>query len=318
MKNSFIVIGLLVVAIWVFYFSGSSMEKEQVKTLTQTVERQLDEVRKALDANTMRNDVILTTYAEQLKKTKPELAPLVTNLEKDATSENPAVKSLQERLDKVKSHPESVGSGKREDLVQELQLLKTATNPATFNDSLTDSINVLADLSAGSLGRINAPPVGKDGAVAQPGSQLVGNPNYGQWTQSNGMSVWEWYGAYAMFRDLFGGRNYNYNNWSQQRPWSYYNDYGRDTYGSRNERNAFESVDQRQRKTYGADSTRRTSSYSRKPNPAFSAPPVSSSRYESSSTPRRESKYTSSSRRSSSYSSGSSSRPRSYGGGRRR
>lgn len=314
MKNHLLLLAGLIGAIWIFYFSGSNNEKEQIKTSTQVVERQLAEVQKALDANSMRNDVILTTYAEQLKKNKPELAPLITNLEKDATSESPALKSLQARLDKVKNAPDSIGSGSREEVMQEVSALKVATNPATYNDSLTDSINVIADLSGGTLPRINAPARGADGAAAQPGSQLVGNPNYGQWKSNNGMSIWEWYGAYSMFRDLTGGRNYNYDSWQQQRPWSYYNDHGRSSYGSRSERSQFDAVDQRQRKTYGADQTRRSSSYS-KPNPSFQPAPTPQRSYQSA--PSRDNKYTSSTRRSSSYSSGSGAR-RSYGGGRRR
>jgi hypothetical protein len=311
-KHVLLIIGLII-AIGIFYSTGSRNEKADIAALTKTVEQQVAGLHTALDAGTLRNDAILTTYAEQLKKTKPELAPLVTNLEKDATSASPALKALDERLAKVKS-PDSVGTGTREDVFQELMLLKTASTPSVFNDSLTDSINVIADLSGGTLARINAPPKNAEpGAVAQPGSQLVGNPAYGHWQQNNGMSIWEWYGAYAMFRDLTGGRNYNYNNWSQNRPWSYYNDYGRDTYASRNERTSFADNDARQRKTYGAQDGRRSSFYAKKTNPAFSAPPVSSSSFSSSSPANQNNKYQSSPRRSSSYSS-----PRRSSGGRRR
>jgi hypothetical protein len=304
-KIQFLVIAGLIAAVWIYSSSGSSSASEQ-KHLTQTVERQLAEVKNALDNGTMRNAAILKTYSDELKKAKPELTPLITNIEKDATPGNPALQSFEQRLEKVKSDPDSLG--KTQDVLQELAQLKTATNPAIFNDSLTDSINVIADLSGGTLPRINAPPKDAEaGAVAEAGSQLVGNPHYGSWVQSNGSSVWQWFAAYAMFSHLTN-RGYDYNNWAATRPWSYYNDRGRDAYGSMNERKAFSDVDARQRKTYGSAQGRRDSFYAKKTNPAFSS--ATNDRYANSSVSNQNSGYTTEARprRSSSYS-----RPRSMG-----
>lgn len=41
--------------------------------------------------------------------------------------------------------------------------------------------------------------------AAPPGYQYIGNPRYGQWRQRNGTSFWEFYGRYALMRDLFWG-----------------------------------------------------------------------------------------------------------------
>ncbi|MBN1352245.1 hypothetical protein JXJ21_22805 [candidate division KSB1 bacterium] len=49
----------------------------------------------------------------------------------------------------------------------------------------------------------------KDGvnrSPAPPGYQYIGDPRYGQWrTDSRGNSFWEFYGKYALFRDLLFG-----------------------------------------------------------------------------------------------------------------
>lgn len=44
-----------------------------------------------------------------------------------------------------------------------------------------------------------------------PGYEYVGNPRYGQWTQQSGGSFWQFYGQYALMRDLmgWGGRSVN-------------------------------------------------------------------------------------------------------------
>jgi len=52
----------------------------------------------------------------------------------------------------------------------------------------------------------------KDGVTSSsaspPGYQYVGDPQYGRWQRdSRGNSFWEFYGKYAFFSSLFGGRN---------------------------------------------------------------------------------------------------------------
>ena len=56
-------------------------------------------------------------------------------------------------------------------------------------------------------------------------SQYVGNPQYGQWRESNGTSFWEFYGRYAMMSSLF--------NLMSPINRSYYDDYSRNYRGSR-------------------------------------------------------------------------------------
>ncbi len=63
-------------------------------------------------------------------------------------------------------------------------------------------------------------------AVAPAGySQYVGNPQYGQWRESNGSSFWEFYGRYAMMSSLF--------NLMSPINRTYYDDYSRNYRGSR-------------------------------------------------------------------------------------
>lgn len=85
-----------------------------------------------------------------------------------------------------------------------------------------------------------AEPVGM-ATIAEPtlvNGVATGSNQYGEWRQSNGHSVWHYYGMYRLFGDLLGGgRNYRYNDWSsynqRNRSNPYYgrqNEYG--TYGS--------------------------------------------------------------------------------------
>ena len=52
------------------------------------------------------------------------------------------------------------------------------------------------------------------GVPAPEGMSYVGNPVYGNWkTESDGSRFWEFYGQYAMMRDLLGGHRYSYSEW---------------------------------------------------------------------------------------------------------
>jgi len=70
---------------------------------------------------------------------------------------------------------------------------------------------------------------GEDGKVIKdvspPGyNNYVGNEKYGQWTQRNGGSFWEFYGKYALMSSMFRMVAYPVNR-------SYYNDYRGNYYG---------------------------------------------------------------------------------------
>lgn len=47
------------------------------------------------------------------------------------------------------------------------------------------------------------------------GMSLIGNERYGRWERDNsGNRFWGWYGRYAFYSSLFGGRRYYYNDWN--------------------------------------------------------------------------------------------------------
>lgn len=70
----------------------------------------------------------------------------------------------------------------------------------------------------------------RDTTPAPPGMAEVGNPKYGQWKTdaSTGSSFWEFYGQYALMRDLLGGPVYrdDYDDWrtNYRRRTPYYGD----------------------------------------------------------------------------------------------
>ncbi|MCW8994492.1 MAG: hypothetical protein OQK77_01620 [Psychromonas sp.] len=188
-----------------------------------------------LQANTIRNAIILREYAKLLGNDKPELKPLLQQLSRDATREGPMYQALLQRLKTVKEQPQVLGNIEAQ--LYETENLIEASDPNLFNDALSDPINVIADMSDGKLARVNA--ISKQRSLQAngaedngAGSQLVGNPNYGQWqTNSSGTSFWQWYGMYAMFSAL-SPRPVYYDRWATHRDYSYYNDYGRNRYTS--------------------------------------------------------------------------------------
>ncbi len=262
--------------------AGCSNEyTEDLQQNKATVTYRLAALEQQLDARQLSNSRLIATYAEKLSASKPEFSSVTDLLAKDATSKGPLYQGLKTRLaalpDKVDNRNQYVPA------FQELQSLHAATDPVIFNDSLLDVVNTLADLSDGELQRVNIPRdedtsnVKGGGQVA--GSYLVGNPAYGQWkTDSSGSSFWAFYGQYRLFSDIFLGRNtyrgpIRYDDWYGGRArYSYYNDYARSTYGTREDRSATKTRNQamarkgitpaKPKKTYGSvQGNKRVSTY---------------------------------------------------------
>ena len=221
----------------------SGCEDPRVQILAQAksgANNAVTALRSSLSGGQIANAEILKTYAEKLSAQKPEMTSIADLLALEATTQGKMFESIQQRLSAINANPELVGSTQAQ--IGEYQSIARAASPYVFGKALADPINVIADLSDGALPRIDSPTVEKEqemaGLSGEPiaASQMIGNPNYGHWTTgSNGMSVWEWYGMYAMFRDITGGP-VTYDSWNSRRSYGYYNDVGRDAYGSYRER----------------------------------------------------------------------------------
>ncbi len=225
------------------------------------------ELGRMIGAGRLTNIRIIKTYADAVGAGRPGLAKLVGELGKEATTEGLNFTNLGARLASVNDTPRGEAEATR--ALDEIVRIEAASDPVVFNDSLVDVLNVLADLSNGKLARMEGAAREKPAAQGA-GSHLVGNPSYGGWRRDNsGRSFWEWYGAYALFRDVFWqpGRYY-YNDWYPRRGWSYYGDVGRNYYGTRADQRRWGDATRRHpnvpRKTYrNLRSERRLSTYGR-------------------------------------------------------
>ncbi|MFQ3175520.1 MAG: hypothetical protein ACJAYB_003545 [Psychromonas sp.] len=208
---------------------------EQLQANTRAAEYLTTNLGENLDRKVLGNAAILSEYARLLGQEKPQLKPLLTQLSRDATRQGPMYQGLLQRLKTLKEQPQVLGDVEAQ--LFESENLIAASDLALFNDALSDPINVIADLSDGELARVNA--ISKQQSLQAnaaadngAGSQLVGNPGYGQWqTNSGGSSFWQWYGMYSMFSALSPNRT-RYDSWSSRRDYSYYNDVGRNRYTS--------------------------------------------------------------------------------------
>lgn len=225
---------------------------QQIEKYQQLAQQRLTNLTQVLSQNKLQNGYILKQYADNLARQNRELAPLAQQLALDASPTGPLIEALQQRLQ------QSYDASNFVDLDQQLSEVENiyqAADPAQFNDMLSDPVNVIADMSQGSLARVNAiskqaEQLANSAEDFGAGSQLVGNPTYGQWqTDSGGMSFWAWYGMYSMFSNLFHRPIY-YDNWSKRRNYSYYNDVGRYRYTSPKQAKAQNKVYQQTSKTY--------------------------------------------------------------------
>ncbi len=250
----------------------SAQAQSKLPDRIATAEKSLQHLKQAINSGLVRNAFIIKEYAKILKSQKPELKVLLNNLEKDATVDGAIFKNLENRLSALKNQPELFETPLAQ--YQEANAIIDAAQPENYNLILIDVVNVLADMSGGTLPRVDTAPKQETLAANRsqdmgPGNQLIGNPAYGQWTNQGGTSIWEWYGMYAMFRDLVGGRSYSYNQWNRNRDWSYYNDVARNRNGSVLKKNKFAPKSKKygakrdygvNRKSYGSSSAERRKS----------------------------------------------------------
>jgi len=233
---------------------------DEIAFLQSKTQTDLASLADKLDSGQIRNGQMLTQYSDILSKQRPELATLLDQLARDGTRDGAMYGSLRER---VNAAGDASNFLSKEEQVEELQNLKQALSPTLFNDALSDPLNVMADMSAGTLARVNAMSqnqlAGK-GENFGAGSQLVGNPSYGNWVGgSGGSSFWQWVGMYAMFSSL--SNSISYDRWGRHRRYSYYNDYGRYRYSSPKQRRTQADVWKKTKKSFST-SKRYSSPYS--------------------------------------------------------
>lgn len=227
---------------------------DRLQANIKTADYLIENLGSSLDTDRIRNAIILQQYAVLLAKEKPDLRPLLTELSKDATRNGPMFRSLTDRLSTLKSRPDVLGDIEAQ--LYESQTLVEASDPNLYSDALSDPINVIADMSDGKLARVNAisqaQSLQANGAESNgAGSQLVGNPGYGQWqSNSSGGSFWQWYAAYTLFSAI-SPRQIGYDRWSSRRDYSYYNDVGRNRYTSPQQKKSQDDLAQRTKKKFG-------------------------------------------------------------------
>jgi len=242
-------IWLLLIPLLPLFLQGcGNRYADEVQQYHATAEKQMALLKQQLDGRQLSNALLTQTYADTLAKNQPSLAPIAQALKRDATSNGGMYQNFANRLKDVNLTPEREADYQL--AIEELNNITVGSDPVVFNDSLLDQVNTLADLSQGQLARINVPKGEaaqnlKDGKNAVPGSYLVGNPSYGSFKQdSSGQSFWAWYGQYAMLRSVIGmfqGPIYA-RDWYSQPRYSYYNDYGRNSYGSPQARQSWDNT----------------------------------------------------------------------------
>ena len=241
--------------------------KEQVTQQIPLTEQRIDLLAKALENGQVRNANLISQYGERLLKDKPSYKPLIDEFLKDTGTKGPMFLALVDRLNTVKTQPQMFENSQA--IYDELLNLYQAADPVLYSDALSDPLNVLADMSEGTLPRVNAMSKAQSMAANKAqdfgtGEQLIGNPSYGSWTTgSNGMSFWAWYGMYSMMGDLFGSRRTSYNDWGRSRNYSYYNDYGRKRYSSPSQLKKQNDIDTRTKKSFQSRGQKYTSAYSK-------------------------------------------------------
>ena len=265
--------------VWVFILChslvligcSSEQDKWQKQLDQQAVisDAKIERLKQHIDAGHIANTSLLSQYAEIIRQDNPELGELSSALAQDASPNGPIIRALESRLSDAKSDINQVvtmGHEQVNKVYQELTAIEAGAAPDTYGMMLSDPINVLADMSQGKLARVAALSAEASARINDaedfgPGSQLVGNPQYGSWqTNSSGNSFWHWYGQYAFFSSMFRSP-IGYGSWGRHRDYSYYNDYGRSTYTSPRQRQNQQSTERSTRQKFKKSGQKFSSPY---------------------------------------------------------
>lgn len=234
---------------------------DQVALELSGTQRRLKDLQQELDAGGLRNALLIERYAAVVTSQKPELSDLCRAIVKDASTQAPMYQGLLRRFESARDDDTQFANW--QERVAELQTLQSAADLAIYDDALSDSVNVLADLSDGQLSRVKA--ISKEAeqeankSESRVGSQYVGNHHYGHWGSSG---AWLWLPAYAYFGSAWS-RPYYYSDWSYRRPYSYYHDYGRGSYSSRKDLRNQKTIEQRTRKSFSSKGKQFSSPYAK-------------------------------------------------------
>ena len=251
--------------------SGDGDIRARIESAVVRVDGALERLGKELDSGGLRNAQLIGQYATRVAEAKPDLRDLVRVLEREGTRQGALYQGLVTRLADVRSSLPDEGARPEAyvAVADELNGLFAAVDPAEFDRALADPLNVLADLSDGSLPRVDAVSASasrRANSATDMGAagQLVGNPHYGQWrTDSGGSSFWVWYGQFALIRDLLGGPRIGYGAWAGGRDYSYYHDYGRRNYTSPTARRQQAQVESTARRKFSSEGRTFRSPYAR-------------------------------------------------------
>jgi len=251
---------------------GNDREYRILQAHIQQTQDKIESLRTHLEANRLSNAIRLNHYSRIIAANNPSLKELADTLALEGTPNGLLFASLNERLDELKLTVSASDV--------DIQTIRTASATARslysaslddeFNRALADPVNVLADLSQGQLPRSDAISAQSETGVGlEPGTQLVGNPTYGQWqSNASGGSFWVWYGQYALLRNVLGGRQYGYSDWSRDRRYSYYHDYGRGNYTSPKQASNQRNTENRAKQKFAREGKSFTSPYARTRNGA--------------------------------------------------
>lgn len=214
-------------------------EVDNANAALRQADAAIADLARTLDDGALPNQAVLKSYAEEIAREKPKFAELAAALAKEGSREGRLFMSLSERINAAQNNLDEYGSSSRDALdnvLLEAGNVRIAADSEVFGDALADPINVLADLSDGSLPRLifDGDPAGSTAAAqsdsSTPARHLVGNPAYGYWQGSGASSFWVWYGIYRMAGDLFGGPRQSWYGWYNNRGPSFYGDVGRHYY----------------------------------------------------------------------------------------
>ena len=139
--------------------SGEERYRSGLESELTRIVRNHTELGEHINRGSVKNAQMIVRYADEVIRIRPELKELINVLRIESTTGATIYRALSGRIRDAKSRLS--GAIEQQELLAvgtEVGALAEATRLDEYNRVLSDPLNVLADLSQGSLPRINALP----------------------------------------------------------------------------------------------------------------------------------------------------------------
>jgi hypothetical protein len=204
-----IVVGLLLLQNW---SSGQSLnhstKEEEEKERYQAIGKNIEMISHKLADRKDPTLAALDHKSQLLAAANPEQKPMIDTIIREIS---PSALWLTQLHDAWIAWPRDETFLDNQSRLKALEQMEQAITPNALEKQIKHVADFFDHIASGAPANQASPAIKTH--LESHAASLVGNAQYGSWITQGGINFWQWYGAYALFRDVLGRRSWEYDRW---------------------------------------------------------------------------------------------------------